>query len=280
LNRRPADGSSDGNKLKYLDNDDKWAPLDSELYYHLQTTLQSDKSRSVFSIEYSNLLNNTAYFSDIVPRDSDERNNWFYKLIDKASEADIVFFDPDIGMEVPSAPYGTKKSPMYLYWREVQEIWKKGKSLIIYQHFRGEERNSFKKRILSELNEHINNSFIDAITSSNVIFLLALQPHHKIIYKDFTKDLDMHWGEQLSPVNPKAFKIKAVKGHCPNCNSTDIGKVVYGMPSYEFAMSDDVQSGKIVLGGCCIEVGAPTYKCNICDAYIFKGWKKYEFRDD
>ena len=39
---------------------------------------------------------------------------------------------------------------------------------------------------------------------------------------------------------------------CPDCSSTDIIPIMYGMPGEK--MRNDYMEGKIKLGGCCIEV--------------------------
>lgn len=258
----------------------KWIKYDNELYNTLYDLVISNKSRSVYSIEYSNLFRNTAFYSDYVPQDLGERNEWLVKLIQKANAADFVFFDPDIGIEIPSVPDGTKRSPMYLYWREIEMVWNLGKSLLIYQHFRRENRDDFIDRMLKELKNHTPTSFVDVFKTGNVAFLLALQPEHKDCYDSLAENLDRNWEGQIVSINPNAPKVTPVKGQCPNCSSNDIGRIVYGMPGADLAMSKDVLSGKIILGGCCIEIGAPTHRCNDCMAYIFKGWKKYEFRDE
>jgi len=55
---------------------------------------------------------------------------------------------------------------------------------------------------------------------------------------------------------------------CPKCNSKKIAKILYGMPVFEM-VNDDLKSGKIVLGGCCKEVGAPVWQCTNCNEEIY-----------
>ena len=42
------------------------------------------------------------------------------------------------------------------------------------------------------------------------------------------------------------------------------------MPAYSDKFKNDMQDGKIVLGGCCIETGAPNWQCADCDSVLFK----------
>jgi len=50
---------------------------------------------------------------------------------------------------------------------------------------------------------------------------------------------------------------------CPRCKSdNDIRQIMYGLATYED--SKEAEKGKIVLGGCVIESGAPDWFCGSC----------------
>ena len=178
----PDDESTDGRKLSYLDKPEKWSGYDPELFSTLLDLVLTNKSRSVHAIEYTNLFSRTAFFSEQVPANADDRNKWFGKLLEKGQHADLVFLDPDIGIEVPSVPYGTKRSPMYLYWKEVEVLWKLGKSLLIFQHFTREKRDLYIDRITNDLRKHTQGSTITAFKTANVLFFLAHQSKHRDVH--------------------------------------------------------------------------------------------------
>ena len=50
---------------------------------------------------------------------------------------------------------------------------------------------------------------------------------------------------------------------CPECKSTNIIPIKYGMPGIE--MREDADMGKIKLGGCGIVENAPEWYCNKCE---------------
>lgn len=52
---------------------------------------------------------------------------------------------------------------------------------------------------------------------------------------------------------------------CPNCNSGNIAKFLYGMPAFSKKLEKQLAEGKVILGGCCIEIDAPTFHCNNCN---------------
>ena len=62
----------------------------------------------------------------------------------------------------------------------------------------------------------------------------------------------------------KQQKIKIVT--CPKCGSTNIARYSYGLPAFDKELNEKLESGEIVLGGCCIDIGdSPKYYCNDCE---------------
>jgi predicted RNA-binding Zn-ribbon protein involved in translation (DUF1610 family) len=57
-------------------------------------------------------------------------------------------------------------------------------------------------------------------------------------------------------------ETKAESSKCPECGSSKALPILYGMPSAEAGKA--AQEGKIILGGCSIEIGAPTWHCDQC----------------
>jgi hypothetical protein len=194
----PDDGSTDGKLTQYLSKPDQWQNFDPELYKGIQALINSNSHRKVELIEHTNLLPNAKYFSDIVPDTNvEERTNWTQKLIDISEDANLIFIDPDNGIEVNSKPYGRKHSSKFLYWREINDLWSRGKSLLVYQHFRREKRQVFIRRMLHEFQHHTDGSFVEAFSTPNVVFFLALQPQHQLHHPAIVKYVQKNWGSQI-----------------------------------------------------------------------------------
>ena len=51
---------------------------------------------------------------------------------------------------------------------------------------------------------------------------------------------------------------------CPHCRSTRVVPIEYGLPPIEIAPQAD--RGELVLGGCCVSDGDPTWHCFACGA--------------
>jgi len=93
--------------------------------------LDSEEERKVAHIEDTSLLGKADFFSEFVPDVATKRKIWFSALSKKANGCCFIFLDPDNGLEIKSKPYGRKDSSKFLYWREVEELWQNGKSLLI-----------------------------------------------------------------------------------------------------------------------------------------------------
>ena len=193
----PDDGSSDGKFISYLTQADKWAQYDPSLYTALKDIVTHQQQRSVSLLEDTDLLPNAAYFSDHVPDTASEREDWFNVLTTKATNSDLIFLDPDNGLEVKSKPYGRKQSSKFLYWREVEALWSAGKSLLIYQHFIREKRLPFIQRMLHALQAATPGSFVEAFSTQHVVFLLALQPAHHPFHPAIVKSVQANWAGQI-----------------------------------------------------------------------------------
>ncbi len=191
------DERTDGKFVDYLEKPDKWSSYDTELFEALKNLLRTNQIRQVALLESTGLLPDAKYFNTSVTDKDHERGDWFSSLCDCAKDCDFVFLDPDNGLEIKSIPYGRKNSSKYSYFREVKELWSQGKSLLIYQHFVHEERLSFIQRKLNALKEVTPDSLVEAFSTPNVVFLMALQPAHKKLHPAIVEHVMKKWPVQI-----------------------------------------------------------------------------------
>lgn len=189
------DDTRNGNLISYLDNPNKWAIHDRLLYEKLRSLVLVDRQVKLF--EDAGLLEGANYFSDEVPNSAPARNDWFSSLLNRTDEVDIVFLDPDNGLEIKSKPYGTKNSSKFVYWHEIESLWSSGKSLLIYQHFVREKRIDFIGRMLETLSTKTPGSLVAAFSTSNVVFLMALQQDHQCFHEKIVSSVQKNWFGQI-----------------------------------------------------------------------------------
>ena len=98
--------------------------------------------RSIAAVEASGALPaDTVFFREglsfkEVPRGERDgkRHMWFNAGLRRVKDAEVVFFDPDNGLEVPSRSSISLMGPKYVYYDDLRSCWERGQSLVVYHH--------------------------------------------------------------------------------------------------------------------------------------------------
>ena len=140
--RDPA--QNDGRFIGYLREENpvnkSLLACDPELARTLRRVIDSE--RSIAAIEQSGVLpDDTEYFGrglnfDAIPnrRRSHWRKEWSESALGRLDSSDLVFVDPDNGLEVKSRSRTSRLGPKYIFYDELIPYWNKGQGLVIYQH--------------------------------------------------------------------------------------------------------------------------------------------------
>ena len=191
----PGDGRADGKFIAYLGAAHRWREFDPPLFDALASAVPTQRRVSV--IEESGLLGDTLFAGMIVPDDLPARDSSFASAQDHLRPAELVFVDPDNGLEIPSCPPGRRGSSKYLLRRELAEIFALGQSVLVYQHFRREERLAFIERMAATLRAVTGASAISCFRTSHVAFFLVAQPEHEARLRVATTQVVDAWGDQI-----------------------------------------------------------------------------------
>jgi len=144
---------TDGKYIQYLNNDKKrnrfrecfpgyseiiFDQLESILFKGINDkSVLNDKAllkaiknnRIIHNIEHSKLFHRgTLFFSKHININSGDRAGWNALALDKLKEADLIFFDPDNGIN------DNDRSGKSINHEDIVNFYKKGKSILIYQH--------------------------------------------------------------------------------------------------------------------------------------------------
>lgn len=192
----PDDARSDGRKISYLYNPEQWREFDPNLFDSLTAAITKG-SRRVRHFEKSQLLPKASFCHALVPDHQPSRKTWLTTSLRNLGNVDVLFFDPDNGIEIKSIREGRKGSSKYLYWDEIQLAWSRGSSLLIFQHFSREKRDSHISRLTTRLEEFAPGSTVLPLITSNVVYLLAYQQRHASQVVDALKTIDKRWAGQI-----------------------------------------------------------------------------------
>jgi len=192
----PDDGSGDGEFRRYLQEPRSLRACDPVLFDAL-ADLTSGSTRAVSLIEASGLLPRATFFRDLVPDDRLGREGFGSRLVAASADADLVFLDPDNGIEVASRPVGRKGSSKYVSWSELDALWAAGKSLLIYQHFQREPRAAFSSAISAQLQARTGAPYLKAFHTPHVLFILVAQAAHQATITTSARDGLEAWKGQI-----------------------------------------------------------------------------------
>ncbi len=171
----PSDGGVDGGKLAYLQQPARHRHVDPELFDILAHAASAPERRRLATIEGSGAIPGARYHNDLLPDEVAGRHAFMGRCAYEFGDVDLVFFDPDNGLEV-SLPKGRKNSSKYLYLDEVSAFYASGKSLLIYQHFPHVKRSVFIGNCAERLGAVAPGASLWAFTTAHVVFLLVLHP--------------------------------------------------------------------------------------------------------
>ena len=112
----------------------QYETLDQGLSSALNKIFDLGEARSVQALEKAHLLASNLFVNEAVPRETNQREAWHQKALTKLADCDIVFLDPDNGLNVKSVKRGSPKSPKYVWLHEVSDYIASEKSVIFYNH--------------------------------------------------------------------------------------------------------------------------------------------------
>lgn len=213
--------NDDGRHIAYLldekQNHKEYRSCDPDLYdilYGIVRPVRKDR-RNIFSkgirrvdrIEKSRVFNKdqVSFYNERLSPEMD-RNDWFSRGLEKLKKCDVLFLDPDNGLEVKSHSKGSSKSVKYVYYDEVLKGLSHKNSLMIYQHRDRTSQKKFHKKIWV-LAEKIKAAYPDCDLFSIRFnrysvreFVFVLQKNHSMVKNTITGNfLKSEWGKGKNP---------------------------------------------------------------------------------
>ena len=140
--------NNDGRHTSYLNSGSRFEHLDPTLFARLKEMVSQER-RNVHEVAAAGLFPNSAMFFDeyasnaSLPANQREshRAAWLRSCLVATRHCEMVFLDPDNGMETPSVGKRSPKAGKYIYWEELDPFVRREQSMIIYHHLNRTERS-------------------------------------------------------------------------------------------------------------------------------------------
>jgi hypothetical protein len=173
--RTAGDGRSDGARLAYLREPERFRALDPPVFDALGEMIERGR-RSVRAVQDAAVLPSARFHGALLSDELAARVAHFERILGCLGTDDLVFFDPDNGLQVRSVRLGRRNCCKYLYWDELEQALGRQRSAVVYQHFPRRPRGEFTQALLGELTERHPGRRAFAICSPWVAYLVCAPP--------------------------------------------------------------------------------------------------------
>lgn len=231
-------GTSDGKHVKYLEdtpqNHRRFQSCDEKLWDALRKIVTSNR-RNVRSIQESGLFPDTTVYHDAVLSWAEGtnalsergraarrafRNQWLSAAARLTKGKDIVFFDPDNGLDTKTGPY-CAKGIKYAFFNEIapycERRYKRHQSVVVYQHLsrRGTALQQARGRMV-QMVAKIGADRPFALWSRRGtarLFLIAPAGEHAELVRRRARSLcDGPWGKHFVWIDQADSEVSGSKG--------------------------------------------------------------------
>ena len=215
------DHNDDGKFVQFLvpsaRNQEQFRVCDSVLYDALGDMVFSG-ARNVVSIRDRAILPvGTRYYEAPLTFDGllgpgskqqhrvDLRTAWLSGALELTSCCDVVFLDPDNGLEVKVGPY-QKRGPKYAFFDELMPFLRRGQSLVVYHHVarRGSAMDQVRER-LAQIGDRLGHDAFALLYhrgSARAFFVIPAQRHREVLFSRTNGLLEGPWSRHFELVAP------------------------------------------------------------------------------
>jgi hypothetical protein len=173
--RTARDGRTDGARVSYLREGDPTRALDPVVFDEL-TKIITARERSLSAVQASAILTGARFHPALLDDQPDVRERHFKEIWQTLGPRDLVFFDPDNGIEVASVRAGARNCCKYVFLEEIAVALGDRRSVCVYQHFPRVKRAPFIAGALARFREHFPDHLCFAVSSPWVVHLVCARP--------------------------------------------------------------------------------------------------------
>ena len=163
LTAQASDPAGDGRHISYLqrsqDNDSLYRVGDPELFDALGELVSSGVREVAAYPALGILPSNTIFYEDLLMFDEEskpsarvkQRNAWLQQAVSETAGCDVVMFDPDNGLEVPSTKKHSIRGRKYVFFDELMPYVDRDQTIIVYQH--ADRTGTFEEQVSRRLRQ-------------------------------------------------------------------------------------------------------------------------------
>jgi hypothetical protein len=171
--------------------------------------------RLIVTIENGGVLpEGTVFFGETLKhKDGTSRSEWHKRGLKKTAEADVMFIDPDNGIQSTSS---RTTGPKHALWSEIEAFAKRGQTVVVYHHLHRSSAHEGQIKLLHrQFQERMPDGFetfyvVFRRGTRRVFFVTAAPPHRDVVASRLSEMLSGEWGKRRHYLRDISFTGTAV----------------------------------------------------------------------
>lgn len=174
----------DGKYISYLSHPEIYRAYDHVLFDALHDIVCIDNDRRIQRIEDENLFL-SKYFSEEILAD---RIGWHRRALQQTKDSDVVFLDPDNGLETRNMFLSGTATEKHVKWSELRDYYERGQNVILYQHRpQMTKKEACIESILQYQKEYLQSDFLMLLEFPKYTNRFYFMFVHKSYQNDFVR---------------------------------------------------------------------------------------------
>lgn len=189
----------DGKYVNYLFSPSYYRKFDPVLFDVLHQIV-TQNNRTIDAIERSCILNATYFQEPVIAN----RTIWHENALKMTKGKDVIFLDPDNGLETENMFLTGKATEKHVKWNEIKSYYDRGQTVVMYQH---RPKIETKEKCVNRLVD-FGKSFLNAgkifilefPKFTNRYYVFYTQPKHQNTIEEVCKWMATHWNGMCESV--------------------------------------------------------------------------------
>jgi hypothetical protein len=195
------DSTGEGAKVDYLLKPERYRHLEPDVFDSLSSVVGSGQ-RDTRAIEESGALDGASFVRRRLEDGLGSRTVLFRELHEMAGNGPaLIFFDPDIGIAGSSVRKAGKRSAMYLFADELADTFRRGHSVVVYQHFPRVQRPAYLSGAFGTILDLCQPPALFALWSARIAFFVLSQEQVATSLHGAARELASRWSPLLTLTN-------------------------------------------------------------------------------
>ena len=185
---------NDGKYIGYLSDPNRYKKYDPSLYEALHKIVVQEHTREIERIERERLFP-AIYFSKVVDKN---RADWHREALAQTKGTDVVFLDPDNGLETACMHRKNRAKTLHVKWDELKDYYARGQSVVLYQQQARITTEKLVENIMEFQENHLHSDDVKILLfpkGTRRLYFIFLHKKHKAAFEVICNRMEEKWGQ-------------------------------------------------------------------------------------